>query len=194
MQHQLWVEGHQLEQEDSERVVEVKLDKEEMEESQEENTQREDDTQSSQGEEPTEAGKTFGESQEDKQEGQHKYPRTETQEESSEEDSENPPSGEKKDNSHSTLTSEEDSKAEQRPELVTKPLRPMPLLVDTPLPESSTAFDLEDPLGIKAMRVALATTLGSKCQKGPRKCKATTALKKLTPAIKLTRENAHLKL
>ena len=63
----MWVEGHEAEQEDSERVVEVKLDKEETEGSQEENTQGEDDTQRSQGEE--QIGETPGESQEEEQEG-----------------------------------------------------------------------------------------------------------------------------
>ena len=105
---------------------------------QEENTQGEDDTQRSQGEEPI--GETPGESQEEEQEGQDKSPRTETQEESSVEDNKNPPSG-KKDDSHSILVSEEDSEAEQRPGLVTKQL--------TPLPESSAALDIEDPLGIE---------------------------------------------
>ena len=62
LQSQFWVEGHQPEQEDSERVVEVELDKEDTDGLQEENTQGEDDTQSSQGEEPTGAGETPGES------------------------------------------------------------------------------------------------------------------------------------
>ena len=44
------------------------------------------------------------------------------------------------------------------------------------------------------MSTALAATSGSKGPKGPRKHKATTPLKKLTPAIELAKENAHLKL
>ena len=44
------------------------------------------------------------------------------------------------------------------------------------------------------MRAALAKTTGSKGPKGLRKHKATMPLKKLSPAIKLARENAHLKL
>ena len=59
---------------------------------------------------------------------------------------------------------------------------------------TSAAFDLEDPLGVKAMRAALSATTGSKGPKGPRKQKATTPLKKLTPVIKLARENACLEL
>ena len=47
LQSQFWVEGHKQEQEDSKRVVEVKLDKEKTEGSQEEDTQGEDDTQRS---------------------------------------------------------------------------------------------------------------------------------------------------
>ena len=43
------------------------------------------------------------------------------------------------------------------------------------------------------MREALGTTTGSKGLKGVRKWKATTPLKRLTPAIKLARENACLK-
>ena len=96
--------------------------------------------------------------------------------------------------SYSTLTSEEDSDAEQVP--TSNPLRPIPFLVDdtASLPTSSAVFDLEDPLEVKVMRTALAETTGSKGLKGLRKCKATTPLKKLTPAIKLARENARLKL
>ena len=96
--------------------------------------------------------------------------------------------------SHSTLTSEEDSDAEQVP--TSKPLKPIPSLVDdtTSLPTSSAAFNLKDPLDVKAMRAALAETTGSKGPKGLRKHKATMPLRKLTPAIKLARENAHLKL
>ena len=59
---------------------------------------------------------------------------------------------------------------------------------------SSATFDPKDLLGIKAMRTALAATTGSKCPKGPRKRKATTPLKRLAPAIKMTRENSHLNL
>ena len=132
--------------------------------------------------------------QEEEQEGQDKSSRTEIQEESSEEDSQNPPSGKRKNDSHCTLTSEEDSKAEQRPGLVSKQLKPIPSLIDTPLPESTAALDIGDPSGIKAMRAALAAILGSKGSKGPRECKATTNLKRLTPVIKLARENVHLKL
>ena len=44
------------------------------------------------------------------------------------------------------------------------------------------------------MSVALAKTTGSKGSKGLRKCKVTMPLKKLTPAIKLARVNACLKL
>ena len=102
--------------------------------------------------------------------------------------------GKNKDDSHSTLMSEEDSEAEQRPGPVTKQFKPIYSLIGTALPGSSAAFDIEDPLGIKVMRAAPAATSESKGPKGPRKCKATTPLKRLTPVIKLARENAHWKL
>ena len=110
-----------------------------------------------------------------------------TEEESSEEGS----SMEKKkrEDSHSTLTSEEESDVGQPS---TSKLRPIPSLVDNTT--ESAGFDLEDPLGVKAMKVVLAETTGLKGPKGPRKWKATTPLKKLTSAIKLAKENAHLKL
>ena len=92
-------------------------------------------------------------------------------EESSEEDSEGLVGRKRKGDSQSNLTSEEDSENEQAMETTTKPLRPIPPLINSTaqLPASNTTFDLEDPLGIKAMRVAMATTTGSKGPKEPRK-------------------------
>ena len=58
----------------------------------------------------------------------------------------------------------------------------------------SADFNLDDPLGMKAMKAALQNPTGSKGPKGPRKRKATTPFKRLAPAIKLAKENARLKL
>ena len=176
IQSQLWLAGHQPKVDDAEGVVEMELDVE-QEDSQEEKESE------SQEEEPSKGDETQEE--------------TETQTKMSEEGlSEEESSIKKKKGAyiHSTLTSEEDSDAEQVP--TSKPLRPIPSMVDdtTSLPTSSAAFDLEDPLGVKAMRAALAETTGSKGPKGLRKCKVNMPLKKLIPAIELARENAHLKL
>ena len=177
IQSQLWLEGHQPKVDDEEGVVEMELDVE-QEDSQEEKESEFQEKEPSKGDETQEE--------------------PETQTKMSEEGlSEEESSIDKKKGggySHSTLTVEEDLDAEQVP--TSKPLRPIPSLVDgtASLLTSSAAFDLEDPLGVKAMRAALAETTGSKGPKGLRKCKATMPLKKLIPAIKLARENAHLKL
>ena len=99
----------------------------------------------------------------------------------------------------STLTSEPES--DKEPDSQPPPsdkLKPILSLFDAPLPTgdvtSSTDFNLDDPLGMKAMRAALQNLTGSKGPKGPRKCKATMPLKRLAPAIKLAKENAKLKL
>ena len=86
------------------------------------------------------------------------------EEESSEGGSESSVGRERKGDSQSTLTSEEDSENEQAAKTTTKPYKPIPPLIDSTVlpPASNTTFDLEDPLGIKAMRVAMATMTGSK--------------------------------
>ena len=58
----------------------------------------------------------------------------------------------------------------------------------------SADFNLDDPLGMKAMKAALQNPTGFKGPKGPRKWKAATPLKQLALAIKLAKENARLKL
>ena len=95
----------------------------------------------------------------------------------------------RREDSWSTLTSEEESDVGQ---LSTSKLKPIPPLVDDTT--ESAAFDLEDPLRMKAMKAALAETTGSKGPKGLMRRKASTPLKRLTPAIKIARENAHLRL
>ena len=99
-------------------------------------------------------------------------------EESSEEDNESSKEKGKKNDSCSTLTSEEESEAKQGPKPASKLLRPIPSLIDdtTLLSTSSAAFDLEDPLGFKAMKAALATTTRSK---GTKKTKGNYTLKEV---------------
>ena len=91
--------------------------------------------------------------------------------------------GQRKEDTRSTLTSEPDSDEEPVPPPPPPPakLRPIPLLFDIPLPAgevtSSTDFNLDDALRMKAMRAALQNLTGSKGPKGLRKCKATMPLK-----------------
>ena len=105
----------------------------------------------------------------------------------------------RKEDARSTLTSEpeSDEKLTSQPSS-TKKLKPIPALFNTPLSTgvvtSSANFNLDDPLGMKAMRAALQNPTASKGPKGPRKWKATTPLKRLALAIKLAKENARLKL
>ena len=105
----------------------------------------------------------------------------------------------RKEDARSTLTSELESDEELASQpSSTKKLKPIPLLFDAPLSTGdvtpSANFNLDDPIGMKAMRAALQNPTGSKGPKGPRKWKATTPLKRLAPAIKLAKENARLKL
>ena len=105
----------------------------------------------------------------------------------------------RKENARSTLTSEPESDEELASQpSSTKKLKPIPALFNTPLSTGgmtpSADFNLDDPLGMKAMRAALQNPTGSKGLKGPRKWKATTPLKWLALAIKLAKENARLKL
>ena len=88
----------------------------------------------------------------------------------------------RKEDTRSALTSEPES--DKEPDSQPSPsdkLKPIPLLVDAPLPTGdvtpSTDFNLADPLGRKAMRAALQNPTSSKGPKGPRKHKATMPLK-----------------
>ena len=153
------------------------------------------------------------ESQEDTQGGEP----TETVEESrretpddepmeiSEGESEKLPESKGGHDTRSTLTTEEDSELEtgEQQQVSTAPLKPIPPLLPlgepTLVPLSSAHFDPSDPLGLKAMAVATTATFGQRASKGPRglkskKWKVMTPFKRLTPAIKLARENACLKL
>ena len=96
----------------------------------------------------------------------------------------------KREDSRSTLTSEEEES--DVGQLSTSKLKPIPPLVDNTT--ESAAFDLKDPLGVKAMKAALAKTTRSKGPKGLRRRKASMPLKRLAPAIKIARENARLRL
>ena len=105
----------------------------------------------------------------------------------------------RKEDARWTLTSEPESDKEQIPQPPpTRMLQPIPVLFDAPLftgdVTSSANFNLDDPLGMKAMKAALQKPTGSKGPKGPKKQKATTPLKWLALAIKLAKENARLKL
>ena len=130
-------------------------------------------------------------SQVEEEDRQEKRDGGETTSESSEE--EEP----RKEDERSTLTLESNSDKG----LTSKPskkLKPIPALCDAPLSTkditSSTNFNLDDPLRIKAMKTALQNPTGSKGPKGPRKWKAAMPLKWLAPAIKLAKENVRLKL
>ena len=177
------MEGWQTKADDEERVVEVELDKEQGDSQEEEGGTQED------SQEETES-QTQEELQDEPKE------KASGEEESSGEDSEDSVGRKEKGYSQSTLTSEEDSENGKATETTAKPLKPIPTLIDSnvPLPASNTTFDLEDPLGIKAMKAALAATARSKGPKGPRKHKAITPLKRLVPTIKLAKENTCLKL
>ena len=107
--------------------------------------------------------------------------------------------GQRREDMRSTLTSEPESDEEPVPQPPPPAkLKPIPSLFDVPLPTgdmmSSADFNLDDPLGMKAMRAALQNLTGSKGPKGQKKCKATMPLKHLALAIKLAKENAKLKL
>ena len=105
----------------------------------------------------------------------------------------------RKEDARLTLTSEPESDEELASQpSSTKKLKPIPSLFDAPLSTGevtpSANFNLDEPLGMKAMRAALQNLTVSKGPKGPRKWKATTPLKRLAPAIKLAKENTRLKL
>ena len=169
VQSQLWVEGHQPNEE--ERVVEMELDQEQEEDPQEEVDSQEEVPQG-----------------EDEVQRELEAPaRTEEEGSSSEKSS---MERTKMEDSRSTLTSEEEES--DVGQLITSKLKPIPMLVSETL--KSAAFNLEDPLGVKVMRAALAETTGSKGPNGLRRRKASAPLKKLAPAIKIARENAHLRL
>ena len=168
VQSQLWVKGHHPDEE--ERIVEMELDQEQDEDPQEgENSQKEVPQKEDEGRELEAMART-------EEEGS-------SSEESSMEKT-------RRGDSRSTLTSEEEESDVGQPS--TSKLKPIPPLVDDTT--ESAAFDLEDPLGVKAMKAALAKTTGTNGPKGLRRRKASTPLKRLAPTIKLTRENAHLKL
>ena len=89
--------------------------------------------------------------------------------------------GPRKEDMRSTLTSEPESDEEPVPQPPPPArLKPIPSLFDVPLPTgdvmSSADLNLDDPLGMKAMRTALQNPTGSKGPKGPRKDNATQAL------------------
>ena len=170
IQSQLSVEGHQPDEQ--ERVVEMELAQE-----QEEDPQEEEDSQE---EVPQE---------EDEVQRELEAPaRTEEEGSSSEKSSMEKT---RRENSQSILTSEEEEESDIG-QLSTSKLKPIPPLVDDTT--ESAAFDLEDPLGVKVMRAALAKTTRSKGLKGLRRRKTSTLLKRLIPAIKIARENARLRL
>ena len=169
VQSQLWVKGHQPDEE--ERIVEMELDQE-----QEEDPQEEEDSQK---EVPQEEDKVRRELE--------ASARTEEEGSSSEESSMEKT---KRGDSQSSLTLKEEESDIGQP--FTSKLKPIPPLVDNTT--ESAAFALEDPLGVNAMKAALAKTTGSKGPKGLRRRKASMPLKRLAPAIKIARENAHLKL
>ena len=169
VQSQLWVKRHQPDEE--ERIVEMELDQEQEEDPQE--------GENSQKEVPQEEDEVWRELE--------ALARTEEEGSSSEESSVEKT---RRGDSRSTLTSEEEESDVGQPS--TSQLKPIPpLVVDT---TESAAFNLEDPLGVKAMKAALAKTTGTKGPKGLRRRKASTPLKRLAPAIKMARENARLKL
>ena len=102
------------------------------------------------------------------------------QEETTSESSEN--EVQRKEYMRSTLTSEPES--DEEPDSQQPPsdkLKPIPSLFNAPLPTgdvtSSADFNLDDPLGMKAMRAALQNPTGSKGPKGLRKHKTTMPLK-----------------
>ena len=169
VQSQLWIKGHQPEEE--ERIVEMELDQEQEEDPQE--------GEGSQKEVPQEEDEVWRELE--------APTRTEEEGSSSEE---SPVEKTRRGDSQSTLTSEEEEPDVGQPS--TSKLKPIPPLVDDTT--ESAAFDLEDPLGVKAMKAAWAKTTTTKCPKGLRRRKASTPLKKLKPAIKLAKENSCLKL
>ena len=96
----------------------------------------------------------------------------------------------KRGDSRSTLTSEEEKSDVGQPS--TSKLKPIPPLVNDIT--QSAVFDLEDPLGVKAMKAALTKITRSKGPKGLRRRKANMPLKRWAPAIKIARENARLNL
>ena len=78
----------------------------------------------------------------------------------------------RREDAKSTLTSEIESDEEPASQSSsTKKLKPIPVLFDAPLSTGdmtpSADFNLDDPLGMKAMRAALQNQTGSKGLKGP---------------------------
>ena len=141
VQSQLWVEGHQPDEE--ERVVEMELDQE-----QEEDPQEEEDSQ-----------KEVPQDEDEVQSELEALARTEEEGSSSEESSMEKT---KREDSRSTLTSEKEESDIGQPS--TSKLKPIPPLVNDTT--ESAVFDLEDPLGVRTMRAALAETTGSKGSRG----------------------------
>ena len=162
VQSQLWVEGRQPEEE--ERVVEMELDQE-----QEEDPQEEEDSQEEVPQEKDEVQREL-----------EALARTEEEGSSSEESSMEKT---KREDSQSTLTSEEEESDVRQ--LSASKLKLIPPLVDDTT--ESAAFDLEDCLGVKAVKAALAKTTRSKGPKGLRRRKVSKPLKRLAPAIKIAR-------
>ena len=172
VQSQLWIKGHQPDEE--ERIVEMELDQEQEEDPQE--------GEGSQKEVPQEEDEVWRELE--------ALMGTEEEGSSSEESPVEKTRRGDSQSTLSTLTSEEEEPDVGQPS--TSKLKPIPPLVDDTT--ESAAFDLEDPLGVKAMKAGRAKTTGTKGPKGLRRRKASTPLKRLTPAIKLAKENAHLNL
>ena len=132
-------------------------------------------------------GESQNESQAEEEDVQEKRGGGKTTSKSSEEEEQ------RKEDEISTLTPESESDEERAPQpSCMKMLRPIPMLFNASLSTgdmtSSTNFNLDDPLRLKA---ALQNLTGSK---GPKNQKATMPLKRLAPAIKLAKENARLKL
>ena len=168
VQSQLWIKGCQPEEE---RIVEMELDPEQKENPQEgENSQKE-------------------VSQEEDEVWRELEAPTRTEEEGSSSE-ESSVEKTRRGDSRSTLTPEEEESDVGQPS--TSKLKPIPPLVDDTT--ESAAFDLEDPLGVEAMKAAWAKTTKTKGPKGLRRRKASMPLKRLTPAIKLAKENACLNL
>ena len=136
-------------------------------------------------------GESQNESQVEEEDVQDKRDGGETTSKSSEEEEQ------RKEDERSTLTPESES-GEELTSQPSKKLKPIPVLFNAPLSTKdvtpSADFNLDDPLGMKAMKAALQNLTGSKGPKGPRKQKATMPLKRLALAIKLAKENAKLKL
>ena len=117
-------------------------------------------------------GESQNESQVEEEDVQDKRDGGETTSKSSEEEEEE----QRKEDERSTLTSESESDEELTSQ-PSKKLKPIPVLFNAPLSTKdvtpSADFNLDDPLGMKAMKAALQNLTGSKGPKGPGKQKAT---------------------